>query len=56
MKVLDKLASKVINRMTDLERIGWPPECNGSIYQPERPTQSIYKNDESKKKENFVKE
>lgn len=39
MKVTEKIASKVINGITSTEQFGWPPDCWGLFYQPERPTQ-----------------
>ena len=37
MKTLDKIGSKLISQITGEVEFGWPPECAGLLYQPERP-------------------
>lgn len=37
MNKLDKLGAKIISQITSDSEYGWPPDCMGFIYQPERP-------------------
>lgn len=37
MKATDKKGSKLISKMLIGGGYGWPPECYGVFYQPERP-------------------
>lgn len=37
MKTLEALGAQIIARITIDSRYGWPPECTGILYQPERP-------------------
>ena len=37
MKTSEKLVSKVIHGIISREEYGWPPDCWGTFYQPERP-------------------
>ena len=37
MKHAEKIMSELIHRITIEEEFGWPPECWGPFYQPERP-------------------
>lgn len=37
MKTIEKYAAKIIRGLVSSEEFGWPPVCNGLIYQPERP-------------------
>ena len=37
MKLAEKLGAKVISDWTTDSEYGWPPDCMGLIYQPERP-------------------
>ena len=37
MKLAEKLGAKVITDWTIDSEFGWPPDCTGLIYQPERP-------------------
>lgn len=37
MKTLEIFAKKVIQKMTNKEKLAWPPSCVGLLYQPERP-------------------
>ena len=37
MKATKKVISEVIRGITSGEEFGWPPECWGTFYQPERP-------------------
>lgn len=37
MKATEKLVSKAIQRIVSSEEYGWPPDCWGPFYQPERP-------------------
>lgn len=39
MKKLEEISKKTVNRLIDTVRYGWPPDCAGYIYQPERPVQ-----------------
>lgn len=39
MKATEKIVSNVIRRIISDEEFGWPPECLGVFYQPERPVQ-----------------
>ena len=43
MKTLDKLGAKVISQLTIGSELGWPPDCTGFIYQPERPVNKANK-------------
>ncbi len=56
MKATDKKGSKLISKVLIGGGYGWPPECYGVFYQPERPvvehkkqatadTQNTHKND-----------
>lgn len=40
MKATEKIVSKVIRGIVSREEYGWPPDCWGTFYQPERPVQS----------------
>ena len=37
MNKLEKLGAKIISQLTIDSEYGWPPDCVGFIYQPERP-------------------
>ena len=37
VKTSEKLVSKVIHGIISREEYGWPPDCWGTFYQPERP-------------------
>ena len=37
MNKFEKLGAKLISQITTESRFGWPPDCYGFIYQPERP-------------------
>lgn len=39
MKATEKIVSNVLRRIISDEEFGWPPECWGTFYQPERPVQ-----------------
>jgi hypothetical protein len=39
MNKVEKLGSKVLTQLIGGSQFGWPPECGGLLYQPERPTQ-----------------
>lgn len=39
MKATEKIISKVIRGIVSGEEYGWPPDCWGTFYQPERPVQ-----------------
>ena len=39
MKKLDQFGKKIVVNMTNVGRYGWPPDCTGFIYQPERPVE-----------------
>lgn len=38
MNKLEKMGAKIISQITIDSEFGWPPDCLGLIYQPERPT------------------
>ena len=40
MKKAEKLCEKIVNQLTVDGRYGWPPDCTGFLYQPERPVAS----------------
>ena len=37
MNKLEKMGAKIISQRTINSEFGWPPDCSGLIYQPERP-------------------
>lgn len=37
MKGVKKLTSDIISQWTEDVMYGWPPDCVGPLYQPERP-------------------
>ena len=37
MKLIEKVAQKVMRDIVVKEKYGWPPACIGILYQPERP-------------------
>lgn len=37
MKKLQEMGKKIINQWIDDSEYGWPPDCAGFLYQPERP-------------------
>lgn len=37
MKKIEQVGKKIVTQMTLDSRFGWPPECLGLFYQPERP-------------------
>lgn len=37
MKKVESLGGKTVNRLIETAKYGWPPDCVGYIYQPERP-------------------
>ena len=37
MKKLESLGKKTVNQLIKTAKYGWPPDCVGYIYQPERP-------------------
>ena len=37
MKNIKKCASDIVSQWTEQVMYGWPPDCFGGIYQPERP-------------------
>ena len=37
MKVIDKVGKAIITQWVDGSEFGWPPDCTGFLYQPERP-------------------
>ena len=37
MNGVKKLASDIISQWTEDVMYGWPPDCMGPLYQPERP-------------------
>lgn len=39
MNKLEKMGAKIISQLTIDSEFGWPPDCTGFIYQPERPVQ-----------------
>lgn len=40
MNKLEKIGAKIISQITIDSEFGWPPDCLGFIYQPERPARS----------------
>lgn len=40
MNKLEKIGAKIISQITIDSEFGWPPDCLGFIYQPERPVRS----------------
>lgn len=42
MKKLDQFGKKIVVNMTNGGRFGWPPDCTGFIYQPERPVEKTH--------------
>ena len=40
MNKFEKMGAKIISQITNGSEFGWPPDCMGFIYQPERPVQS----------------
>lgn len=46
MNKLDKLGAKIISQLTSDSEYGWPPDCSGFIYQPERPVTETSTNDD----------
>ena len=41
MKKIEQVSKKIVTQMTLDSRFGWPPECTGLIYQPERPVEKL---------------
>lgn len=39
MNKLERVGAKIISQLTIDSEFGWPPDCWGFIYQPERPVQ-----------------
>lgn len=37
MNCLDKIGKELLSNLIIIERVGWPPDCIGFLYQPERP-------------------
>ena len=37
MKKMSDPLEYLLGELADIERFGWPPECSGALYQPERP-------------------
>ena len=37
MKIIDKFGRAIITQWIDDSEYGWPPDCTGFLYQPERP-------------------
>ena len=37
MKKVKEIGSRALSQMIDITRLGWPPDCMGYLYQPERP-------------------
>lgn len=40
MNNIEKIVKRITTDIANIERFGWPPECYGMLYQPERPTAS----------------
>ena len=37
VKMIDKVGKAIITQWIDDSEFGWPPDCTGFLYQPERP-------------------
>ncbi|MFI3212904.1 MAG: hypothetical protein R3Y24_06135 [Eubacteriales bacterium] len=37
-----KRVATVLDNMTKKEMLGWPPNCIGMLFQPERPTGNLF--------------
>lgn len=48
MNTFKKLGKKIISEMTTNCEYGWPPDCVGFVYQPERPVNTYVKDDSDK--------
>ena len=42
MKIIDKVGKAIITQWVDGSEYGWPPDCTGFVYQPERPAEKTY--------------
>ena len=51
MNKLEKMGAKIISQLTSDSEFGWPPDCYGFIYQPERPVQCKEAREEEKSSE-----
>lgn len=51
MSKLEKMGAKIISQLTLGCEYGWPPDCFGLIYQPERPAQSKEIHDAAQKQD-----
>lgn len=52
MKNIEKAVKRITSEIIDIERFGWPPDCVGLLYQPERPTlKANLVNEKSEEKE-----
>ncbi len=47
MNKLEKMGAKIISQLTSDSEFGWPPDCWGFIYQPERPFAETSTNSDS---------
>lgn len=45
MNCLDKIGKELLSNLIIIERVGWPPDCIGFLYQPERPVDSFLPED-----------
>lgn len=45
---MSRIIKKVITKMLDQEKRGWPPGCAGFYYQPERPQAKCNKDSTNK--------
>ena len=45
----DNICKKILNNMIFQERFGWPPDCVGVIFQPQRPINKSVENTNRKK-------
>lgn len=46
---MKRLGKKILNNMIFQERFGWPPDCVGVIFQPQRPINKSVENTNHKK-------
>lgn len=50
MNYVEKLGKKIISQLTIGSKLGWPPDCMGFVYQPERPVQCSPDQDTSRQR------
>lgn len=55
MKKIEQVGKKIVTQMTLDSRFGWPPECTGFLYQPERPAVDIPQHTEAENRMNKKK-